>query len=421
MPGRPSAPDTTGTLRQERRRDGQQWILDWIVKTTGRTINFAYDQREVPPEVKTYRQIPRAMEKRGRHEEGIARAAEAAGNRLSACDLYYRACHSYHVGQHAIFVDDHPDKTYLHGKLLECFDGVMRTADHPIERVEIPWEGTTIQANFHVAPGARGAPTILFIPGMDMTKELAPDPTGNVFIRRGMNVLTMDGPGQGTSNLRKLRLTADNYERAASACIDWLVTRSEVDAARIGALGVSMGSYWSHRLAALDGRVKAIASMAANYGTKRAIFEEDSPRFKQVFMYMTGVHDETAFDRLVEPMHLFGYGPRVRCFSLMLLGEYDPLCHLEEGLTYFEEVAGPKELWVIENEYHVPRLGPAFGGASPDGFMAHWLWEALTDRKPRDLHRVVFVRDRSGPGPYGRPVDRLDDLYLPGRLRLRPE
>lgn len=415
---RPPAPDRTGTVRQERRRDGQQWLLDWMVKTTGRTINFAYDQREVPPEVKTYRQIPRAMEKVARHQEAIARAAEAAGNRASACELYHRACHSYHVGQHAIFVDDHPDKLYLHGKLLECFQGVARTADYRIERVEIPWEGVQIQANFHVVPDARSAPTVLLIPGMDLTKEMYPDPTSNIFVRRGLNVLCVDGPGQGTSNLRKIRLTADNHERATSACVDWLAARPEVDAARIGAFGISMGSYWSNRLAARDPRVKAIASYAANYGTKRAIFEEASPRFKQVFMYMTGVHDEAAFDRLVEPMHLFGYGPRVKCFSLMVLGEYDPLCHLEEGLAYFEEVAGPKELWVVENEYHVPRLGPAFGGASPDGFMAHWLWEALTDRKPRDLNRVVFVRDRTGPGPYGPPLAGVTDVYLPRRLAL---
>jgi hypothetical protein len=40
--------DKTGSLRSERRRDSQQWLLDWMVKTTGRTHNFAYDHREIP-------------------------------------------------------------------------------------------------------------------------------------------------------------------------------------------------------------------------------------------------------------------------------------------------------------------------------------------------------------------------------------
>jgi dienelactone hydrolase len=410
--------DKTGSLKSERRRDNQQWLLDWMVKTTGRTHNFAYDHREIPPEVKTYRQIPRVMEKTGRHQETIARAAEAAGHRQSACELYYKACENYRIGQHAIFADDHPDKIYLHGKLLESFSGCMRTADYPLERVEVDWEGAQIQCNFHKVPGGKNLPTILSIPGMDQTKEAVPDPSNNIFIKRGMNVLAVDGPGQGTSNLRKIRVTADNHERATRACVDWLARQPEVDAARIGVMGISMGSYWSNRLAALDPRVKAIASSAANYGTKKAIFEEASPRFKQIFMYMAGIHDEAEFDRMAERMHLFGYGEKVKCYSLMVLGEYDPLCHLEEGLAYFEEVAGPKEIWILENENHVPRPSRNFGGMLADPLVVDWLKDALTDKKPKDLNQAVFVHDRTGAGPYSRPISSIEDVYLGRRLEI---
>jgi dienelactone hydrolase len=410
--------DKTGSLRSERRRDNQQWLLDWMVKTTGRTHNFAYDHREIPPEVKTYRQIPRVMEKAGRHMQAIARAAEAAGHRQTACELYYKACEQYRIAQHAIFVDDHPDKIFLHGKLIESFEGCMRTADYPIERVEIEWEGVQIQCNFHKVPGAKNLPTILSIPGMDQTKEAVPDPSNNIFIKRGMNVLCVDGPGQGMSNLRKIRVTADNHERATRACVDWLTRRPEVDPARIGVMGISMGSYWSNRLAALDPRVKAIASSAANYGTKKAIFEEASPRFKQIFMYMAGIHDEAAFDKMAESMHLFGYGEKVKCYSLMVLGEYDPLCHLEEGLAYFEEVAGPKEIWILENENHVPRPSRNFGGMLADPLVADWLKDALTDKKPRDLNKAVFVHDRTGEGPYSPQLRGVDDVYLGRRLEI---
>ncbi len=410
--------DKTGSLRSERRRDNQQWLLDWMVKTTGRTHNFAYDHREIPAEVRTYRQIPRVMEKVGRHQQAIARAAEAAGHRQSACELYYKACEQYRIAQHAIFVDDHPDKIFLHAKLIEAFEGCMRTADYPIERVEIDWEGVKIQCNFHKVPGARKLPTILSIPGMDQTKEAVPDPSNNLFIKRGMNVLCVDGPGQGMSNLRKIRVTADNHERATSACVEWLTKQPEVDPARIGVMGISMGSYWSNRLAAYDGRVKAIASSAANYGTKKAIFEEASPRFKQIFMYMAGIHDEAEFDKMVENMHLFGYGPKVKCYSLMVLGEYDPLCHLEEGLAYFEEVAGPKEIWILENENHVPRPSRNFGGMLADPLVADWLKDALLDKKPRDLNKAVFVHDRTGEGPYSPQLRGVDDVYLGKRLEI---
>ena len=57
-----------------------------------------------------------------------------------------------------------------------------------------------------------------------------------------MNLMVMDGPGQGISNLRKIRVTPDNYERAGSAVIDYLLTRPEVDPERFAIAGVSMGS-----------------------------------------------------------------------------------------------------------------------------------------------------------------------------------
>mgnify|MGYP003352428067 FL=1 len=49
-----------------------------------------------------------------------------------------------------------------------------------------------------------------------------------------MHAFSFDGPGQGESNLRGIRLTADNYEEAAAAAIDYLMKRKEVDAQKIG-------------------------------------------------------------------------------------------------------------------------------------------------------------------------------------------
>ena len=111
--------------RITRRRDRQQWILDWITKTTGRVQNFAYDERGVPAEVKSYAMIPRVVERYARHAEQVARGAEAAGHRRTAHEHYWRAATLYREAQHAIFEDDHPDKLYLHQKLLDCYDRVI--------------------------------------------------------------------------------------------------------------------------------------------------------------------------------------------------------------------------------------------------------------------------------------------------------
>jgi dienelactone hydrolase len=402
------------TMKTERRRDNQQWMLDYLVKTTGRPQNFAYDARIFPPEVKSYPMISRVMEKLARHTEAIAREAEAAGHRETAAELFWNACEQYREAQHPIYEDDNQEKIYLHGKLLECYEGVMRHADHPIERVEIPFDGNFIQGVLHMVPGRRKAPAVLFCPGMDMTKEGGfLEPLHHPFVERGLNCLHIDGPGQGTSNLRKIRVTTENYKLAGKAAIDWLVQRPEVDAEHIGVSGFSFGSYWGMEISAIDKRVKAVATAAACYGPKLAIFEQASPRFKQMFMYMAGIHDEDQFDALADRMTLDMLASEVTCPSLQVLGEYDPLTPLRDVLPVYDKVPTPKELWVCENDFHNPRGTENFGGSKFFGCLADWIKDAFAGHKPATLDRVVFIRQKDGLGPYSDPVD---GVLLPERI-----
>jgi dipeptidyl aminopeptidase/acylaminoacyl peptidase len=310
--------------------------------------------------------IPRAMAKQGKHLDELAAAAEAAGHRETALMLYTRAISVYFMAQNCIYRDDDQEKIYLHSRVINAFDGCMRTARYVIERVEIPFEdGTTIQANFHRAPGADPAPAVLFVPGMDMTKEGYPNCASNDFVNRGMHVLSIDGPGQGISNIRKLRLTLDNYERAGHAAISWLAEQPDVDADRIGIFGVSMGSHWSTQIAATDSRVKAVASGMACYTNKRLIFDVDAPRFKRIFMYMTDIHDEEKFDEFSQAYVLDPYFDKLRCPTLMIHGEFDPLSDLDEALALYARIDAPKEFWILEDDFHDSRAIDNLGGTNP--------------------------------------------------------
>ena len=42
-------------------------------------------------------------------------------------------------------------------------------------------------------------------------------------------MIAMDGPGQGNSNMQKIRAVGDNYERAGAAVISYLLKRPEGD------------------------------------------------------------------------------------------------------------------------------------------------------------------------------------------------
>ncbi len=400
----------------ERRRDNQQWMLDWMVKNTGRDRGFFYDTRSLPSSVKSYVMIPREMEKQGRHKETMAKAAEEHGHLRTARELYQRAAIDYHWAQHALPYDDHPEKIYLYGKLTECFDKVVKYSPTPMERVEIPFEGKSCPSIWYGTGKPGPAPTIFFCNGMDVVKELFPDPLGNPFVARGMNVLVMDGPGQGGSNLRKIRITPDSWQRAGKNALDYLEKRPEVDVKKIGAVGFSMGCYWQMSLAARDKRIKAIATGAACHGAKRGIFELCSPHFKKIFMYMADIHDEDAFDEMVDKMALTKEEiANITAANLFMVGEYDPMTPLKEVVEIFDGLRGPKEFWLTENDAHTPFLYPHLGGYPAFNAMADWLLDVLEGRKPANLNRKVVLHADRGSGVYGPDAP---GFFLPERLQV---
>ncbi len=392
------------SMKPVRSRDGQQWILDYVTKTTGMVQNFEDDKFELPKGVKNYKMISKLQGEEAAHKEMVARAAEAAGHRETALDLYIKAAESYRKGQHVIFEDDHPQKLKLYDGLVRCYDRVMALAPYPIERIDIPFEGQQIQILLHLLPDRRKAPCVIYVPGMDQTKEFYPYVQQNDFLQRGMHGCAMDGPGQGISNMRKVRVTADNYERAGKAVVNYLVKRPEIDPDRIGVFGISMGSYWAPRLAAFDPRIKACAAASANFAEKRHIFNESSPRFKQMFMYMAGMTDEDPFDAMAEKMILTGYGHRIHCPTLLVTGEFDPLSPVEGAIAFFEEIAGPKELWVLENEFHRMWAIGGLGGTDLNPFTVDWLRDAFHGKISPNHRKTVYIRQKTGRGPFDGPL-----------------
>jgi dienelactone hydrolase len=59
--------------------------------------------------------------------------------------------------------------------------------------------------------------------------------------KRGSSVLIMDGPGTGEAIRFRGQVLRHDYDVAGSACIDYLETRSDVDAKRIAVVANSLG------------------------------------------------------------------------------------------------------------------------------------------------------------------------------------
>ena len=390
-------------LRTE--RDNQQWMLDLALNMRGRVQNFERDDVEVPPgtRARNYRMLPKVWRKAAERHEALAKRAEARGAKATAVSHYDHAVEAYRMAQHPIFFDNHPVKKYLYKKLSEMVDRRSKVASYPIERVEVPFDnGTTISCLLHLLPDRRKAPCVIYVPGMDQSKEVFPKAGHNIALSRGFHVIAIDGPGQGNSNMQKIRSVGLNYERAGAAVISYLQKRKEIDSKKIAIYGISMGSYWCLRLSSYDHRAAAVVSSVACFNPNNTIFTQSSPRFKQMFMYMAGYDNEEKFDEEVaKPMTVRGYLGKIKCPTLLVTGEFDPLCPLEDAVEAFDDLKVPKEMWVMENQYH-PLWGlQNLGGLDCHEYVLDWL-QALFSKKltPKKSGRIAYIAE-NGDGPWG--------------------
>src|SRR5689334_21306808 len=386
-------------------RDNQQWMLDHALNMRGRVQNFERDDLEVPQgkRARNYRMLPKVWREAGARHEALARRAQAQGFNEVATYHYDHAVEAYRMAQHPIYFDDHPVKIELYRKLSEMVDRRSEVADYPIERVEVQFDdGKTISCLLHLLPDRRKAPVVIYVPGMDQTKEVFPKAHHNIALSRGFHVIAIDGPGQGNSNMQKIRAVGDNYERAGAAVISYLEKRPEIDPGKIAIYGISMGSYWCLRLSSYDHRAAAVVSSVACFNPNNTIFTQSSPRFKQMFMYMAGYEDEERFDEEdAKPMTVRGYLDKITCPTLLVTGEVDPLSPLEGAVEAFGDLRVPKEMWVMENQYH-PLWGiPNLGGLDCHDYVLDWLQGVFSGKRvPTKRGRIAYVREH-GDGPWG--------------------
>src|SRR6185295_11123892 len=144
---------------------------------------------------------------------------------------------------------------------LECYRDALPHLRPPGERVEIEYSGTML-AGILRKPNASKCPVLIMAPGLDSTKEELHAYT-EPFLARGIAVLAIDGPGQGEAEY-EIPICGD-YERAASAAVDWIEQRKDLDSGKIGIWGVSLGGYYAPRAAAYEKRIKACIALSGPY------------------------------------------------------------------------------------------------------------------------------------------------------------
>jgi dipeptidyl aminopeptidase/acylaminoacyl peptidase len=195
--------------------------------------------------------------------EQLAESAEAAGQPETAAGAWRRAALAWHWGKF-VFVDHPDEQRAAHDRAVACYRNAAAALTPPAELVHIPYARTSLPAYLRVpkTSAQAGLPAVIMAPGLDSTKEEL-QATAEYFLARGLATIAVDGPGQGESEY-ELPIEP-GYEKVAAAAADYLESREEINASRIGMFGVSLGGYYASRAAAYEPRLKAVVALAGPY------------------------------------------------------------------------------------------------------------------------------------------------------------
>jgi 2,6-dihydroxypseudooxynicotine hydrolase len=180
------------------------------------------------------------------------------------------------------------------------------------------------------------APVVIMLPGLDSTKEEL-QATAEYMLARGLATIAIDGPGQGESEYELPIEPA--YERVATAVVDYLAARPDIDAANIGVFGVSLGGYYAARCAAYETRLKATVALAGPYRFDLD-WDDLPPQTRATFQFRSGAASEAEARKRARLLTLEDAAKRIAGPLLVVGGGKDrliPAYHAERLASEAQE------------------------------------------------------------------------------------
>jgi len=194
-------------------------------------------------------------------DEAKLQAEEAAqrGQHVSAREAYLWAASYLYASLYFLDGTADPGRMLPTWKRYEsCWTAAAALSAPSIERVEIPYENTTLTGwLFRSADGGQRRPLVILNNGADGSELDMLVLGGLAGMQRGYHCLTFNGPGQGDSLWLKHMYFRPDWEKVIAPVVDFAVAHPEVDAKRIALVGISQGGYWVPRALAFEHRVTA--------------------------------------------------------------------------------------------------------------------------------------------------------------------
>jgi dienelactone hydrolase len=325
--------------------------------------------------------------------EAKAKDDENAGHALSAGRKYRRAA-VYFMTAERMASRAGGAKLALYRAFTDCFRKSVELRREPIEFVEVPFGETTLPALLYRAPAGGPRPAMIHFDGFDVTKEwMHLCGMAEAFAARGISTLMVDHPGVGAALRLQGLPTAPESERWASASLDYLGRRADIDAKRVGIIAMSLGGYFAPRAAAFEKRLACCIAWGARWDNAlshgRILEDPNAARsvsgWIEHALWVYGARDADEAAAKIAAMTLEGVAERIECPLLVVHGENDRQVPLEQARLTVERAvkARRRDLRVFTaaegGAEHVQ--GDNFSLAVD--YMADWAAEVLVEAPAR--------------------------------------
>jgi dipeptidyl aminopeptidase/acylaminoacyl peptidase len=274
--------------------------------------------------------------------EALAKEAEGEGFTATARRGYMRAYNYYRIAQFYLNVGD-DRKVEFYKRACDCFRKAGELFSPPLEYLEVEYDKGKLEGILFRSNSEKKNGLVIYIQGLDTQKEEAYFLGIQAALERGLDVLSIEGPGQGGALFLRGMTATHDFEKPVAAFIDAVSKKQGIVSDKIAIIGRSMGGYLAPRVAAFEGRIRACVSWGAMYDLSHHL---SNPRIN--VMAMLGAKNKAEFQEKAKLWTLKGVASKIRCPLLIVHGEADPMTPVSNAYKLYDEATCDKTLKVFK-------------------------------------------------------------------------
>ncbi len=136
------------------------------------------------------------------------------------------------------------------------------------------------------------------------------------------------------------------------AVIDYIETRGDLDASRIGMWGVSLGGYYAPRATAFEKRIKACIALGGPFDWAAA-FDGLPALTREAFRVRSHCKTQAEARKNAATLTLVDVAQNITCPIYIVNGRQDRIVPAADAERLAREVKGPADLMIIEDGNHI--------------------------------------------------------------------